>query len=52
MRAGNPDEIKNVLLCSILGIALSLIGIPEYPWGNPNTLKENTIHALILGLKC
>lgn len=52
VRAGNPDEIKNVLLCSILGIALSLIGIPEYPWDNPNTLKENTIHALILGLKC
>ena len=31
-------------------ITLSLIGIPEYPWGNPNTLKEMTISALIKGL--
>lgn len=51
VKAGDPNEIKNVLLCSILGIALSLIGIPEYPWGNPNTLKEMTIRALIIGLK-
>lgn len=51
VKSGDPSEIKNVLLCSILGISLSLIGIPEYPWGNPTTLKEMTIRALILGLK-
>lgn len=51
VRAGDPSEIKNVLLCSILGISLSLIGIPEYPWGDPNTLKSATIRALIIGLK-
>lgn len=51
IRAGDPVEIKNVLLCSILGIALSLIGIPEYPWGNPTTLKEQTIKALMIGLQ-
>ncbi len=50
IRAGDANEIKNVLLCSMLGITLSLIGIPEYPWGNPNTLKEMTISALIKGL--
>lgn len=51
VRLGNPDEIKNILLCSILGVSLSLIGIPEYSWGNPTSLKEMTINALISGLK-
>ncbi|MGA6135540.1 TetR/AcrR family transcriptional regulator [Acinetobacter sp. TUM15071] len=50
IHAGDANEIKNVLLCSMLGITLSLIGIPEYPWGNPNILKEMTISALIKGL--
>ncbi|GGH26296.1 hypothetical protein GCM10007354_03640 [Acinetobacter courvalinii] len=51
IRNDDPDEIKNVLLCSILGISLSLIGVPEYPWGEPTTLKEMTINALIKGLE-
>ncbi|WP_228270361.1 hypothetical protein [Acinetobacter colistiniresistens] len=51
MRAGDANEIKNVLLCGILGVTLSLIGIPEYAWGNPDSLKEMTIGALILGLR-
>ncbi|MCH7335084.1 TetR/AcrR family transcriptional regulator [Acinetobacter sp. NIPH 2699] len=51
IRLGNPNQIKSVLLCSILGIVLSLIGVPEYPWGDPTILKEMTIRALITGMK-
>ena len=41
IRAGDAKEIKNFLLCGIL----------EYAWGNPKSLKEMTIGALILGLR-
>ena len=51
LRAGDPVEIQNVLLCGIQGIALNLIGMPEVPWGDPHRLKQATIRALVTGLR-
>lgn len=51
LRVGDPVEMRNVLLCGIQGIAVSLIGMPEVPWGDPDRLKRATIRALILGLR-
>jgi AcrR family transcriptional regulator len=51
LRAGNPEDIQNVLLCGIQGIAANLIGMPEFPWGDPDRLKQATIRALISGLR-
>lgn len=51
LRAGPPDQMQNVLLCGVQGIALNLIMIPEYPWGDPDALKRMTIRALIDGLR-
>ena len=51
LRAGDPHALENVLLCGIQGIALSLIGMPEFPWGDPDQLKRMTIRALIAGLR-
>lgn len=51
LRAGDPDDIQNVLLCGVQGIALNLITIPEYPWGDPDRIKQDTIRALVAGLR-
>ncbi|AXQ31096.1 TetR/AcrR family transcriptional regulator [Solimonas sp. K1W22B-7] len=51
LRAGDPVEMQNVLLCGVQGIALNLIGMPEVSWGDPDKLKRATIHALITGLR-
>jgi AcrR family transcriptional regulator len=51
LRAGDPDGIQNVLLCGVQGIALNLITIPEYPWGDPERIKQDTIRALVAGLR-
>jgi len=51
LRAGDPDGIQNVLLCGVQGIALNLITIPEYPWGDPDRIKRDTIRALVAGLR-
>lgn len=51
LRAGVPDDIQNILLCGIQGVALNLITIPEYPWGDPDKLKRGTVRALTAGLR-
>lgn len=51
LRAGDPGAIQNLLLCGVQGIALNLITIPEYPWGDPDGIKRDTIAALIAGLR-
>jgi len=51
LRAGDPYGIQNVLLCGVQGIALNLITIPEYPWGDPDRIKQDTIRTLVTGLR-
>lgn len=48
--AGDPDEKQSVLMCGMQGVALNLITIPEYPWGEPEVIKSATVRALIAGL--
>lgn len=50
LRAGDPNEIKNILLCTIQGLVFNLINIPEYPWGNPQRMRDETVRILIRGL--
>ncbi|WP_436863536.1 TetR/AcrR family transcriptional regulator [Acinetobacter haemolyticus] len=51
VKAGDPEEIKNIILCSIFGIALSLISISKYHLDDQKILGEKTICLLINGLK-
>jgi len=48
---GDVDEIEGVLLCGMQGVAMNLITIPEYPWGDPDRLKRAMVTALIAGLR-
>ena len=47
---GDPEELKNVLLCAFHGLALNLLTIPEYGWGSPDRLRDNTVRMLIAGM--
>ncbi|MFB7103709.1 TetR/AcrR family transcriptional regulator [Streptomyces hydrogenans] len=47
---GDPLEMRSVLLCSMHGVALGLITIPEYAWGDATRLKSNTVRALVRGM--
>ncbi|MCK0153775.1 TetR/AcrR family transcriptional regulator [Alcanivorax sp. S6407] len=47
---GDPDEKQSVLMCGMQGVAMNLITIPEYPWGDPEMIKRATVRALIAGL--
>lgn len=51
LRAGSPDEIHNILFCGLQGLAMNLITIPEYPWGDARRLKRRMIEILIAGLR-
>lgn len=51
LRKADPECQQNILLCGIQGIALNLITIPEYPWGDPQQLARNTIRTLLAGLR-
>lgn len=51
LRAGDPEEIKNILLCSIIGTVLSFTNIFQYKSEFFEKSKEKTIEYLILGLK-
>ncbi|MFV5661901.1 TetR/AcrR family transcriptional regulator [Acinetobacter pittii] len=48
IRSGSSEEIKNILLSTIMGTVLILINHHEY---NIKNLKEKTIRSLINGLK-
>ncbi|MCZ0983450.1 TetR/AcrR family transcriptional regulator [Streptomyces diastatochromogenes] len=48
---GDPLEMRSVLLCSMHGVALGLITIPEYAWGDSTRLKSNTVRALVRGMR-
>lgn len=49
--AGNPDEVRKVLLCCIQGLTYNLIAIPEFDWGDIQRLKTLTITTVLLGLR-
>lgn len=51
IRVGDPDAIRNALLCCLQGVAYNLIAIPEYDWGDPAQLKAVTVKAFIAGLR-
>lgn len=51
LRPGDPGHLRNLLLCGVQGIAMNLITIPEFPWGDPGQLKQDTIRALLAGLR-
>lgn len=51
LRVGVADEMQNILLCGIQGVVFNLITIPEYPWGEPDTLKQAMVQTLIAGLR-
>lgn len=40
-----------MLLCAMHGVALGLITIPEYAWGDPARLKVNTVRTLVQGMR-
>lgn len=48
---GDPEMIRDALLCGIQGIAYNLIAIPEFRWGDPARLKRMTVEALVRGLR-
>lgn len=48
--AGDPEELKNVLLCGFHGVALNLLTIPEYRWGSPDRIRDATVRLLIAGM--
>lgn len=49
--AGDPEELKNMLLCAFHGAALNLLTIPEYRWGNPGRLRDKMVAVLIAGMR-
>jgi AcrR family transcriptional regulator len=51
LRKADPDLIQSLLLCGVQGVVLNLITIPEYPWGDPDTLKREMVQALLVGLR-
>jgi AcrR family transcriptional regulator len=51
LRAGDPERIHNILLCGVQGLAINLITIPEYPWGDPQQLKRDMVRTLLAGLR-
>lgn len=51
LRAGDPNEMKNILLCAIQGLVFNLINIPEYPWGDPKRMRDETVRTFIKGFK-
>ena len=51
VKAGDPEEIKNILFCTVFGIALSLISISMYHLADPKIIGKKAISSLINGLK-
>ncbi|WP_435220543.1 TetR/AcrR family transcriptional regulator [Streptomyces sp. Tue6028] len=51
IQPGDPVEMRSVLFCAMHGVALSLVTIPEYNWGDPTHLKVNTVRALMRGIQ-
>lgn len=47
---GDPEELKNVLLCAFHGVALNLLTIPEYRWGSVERIRDTTVRLLIAGM--
>lgn len=47
---GDPDAIRDALLCGIQGVVYNLIAIPEFRWADPERLKRTTVEALVRGL--
>ena len=49
--AGDPERVLNLLLCAMQGVLLNVIAIPEYPWGNPDSLSQGMVRVLMAGLR-
>lgn len=47
---GDPDGLKNILLCAFHGLALNILTIPEYRWGDPDLLRDNVVRVIITGM--
>lgn len=47
----DPDEISNILISMAQGLALNLITIPEYPWGDAQSLKTRAFALIFKGLQ-
>ncbi|MFE3455769.1 TetR/AcrR family transcriptional regulator [Nonomuraea sp. NPDC059194] len=51
IQPGDPVEMRSILFCAMHGVALGLVTIPEYGWGDPTHLKVNTIRTLVRGMR-
>lgn len=51
IKSGDVQLITNLLICSIQGVIFNLINMPEFPWGDTETLKHTMIKTIINGLK-
>lgn len=51
IKSGDVQLIISLLICSIQGVIFNLINIPEFPWGDTDTLKQTMIKTVINGLK-
>lgn len=47
----DPDEICSILISMAQGLALNFITIPEYPWGDAQSVKTRAFSALFKGLR-
>lgn len=51
VRVQDADRITNICIAGINGTALNLITIPEYDWGETDTIIEDAATTIINGLK-
>lgn len=51
LSAADPGEVTHMMLAAVIGLAHSLITIPEYGWADAETLVEGTVSALVRGLE-
>ncbi len=51
IKAASADEVAAMLLTAANGLALNLITIPEFDWGDGPTLATRMIATLVAGLK-
>lgn len=48
--ASDPDELCSLLISMAQGLALNLITIPEYPWGDAEKLKKRAFSLIFSSL--
>jgi AcrR family transcriptional regulator len=50
VRLKDPDRVTSICIAGINGAALNLITIPEYDWGDPDTVIEDMAATIMAGL--